>query len=230
MAKQNDETFALDLHNRVTGEELEKLAVRGRCEGRLGCSLEDGDLACHLSGAETKVQQWIRKEELPAGDIAREIYDLLARTIVRLLKAGANINAQDRHGMTALMSAAKNPDPNVVKALMAGGANMYVKDQRGWTALMFAAAAERPNLGVVKAFLDAGADANAIGSGGVTPLMLAAAKNPDPDVVRVLLKSGADVYAKDTAGHDVLWYVQSSKREQGEKAQFLNILREGLSR
>ena len=25
MAKQNDETFALDLHNRVTGEELEKL-------------------------------------------------------------------------------------------------------------------------------------------------------------------------------------------------------------
>ena len=25
MTKQNDETFALDLHNRVTGEELEKL-------------------------------------------------------------------------------------------------------------------------------------------------------------------------------------------------------------
>ncbi len=107
---------------------------------------------------------------------------------------------------------------------------MYAKNQSGWTALMFAAAAERPNLGVVKAFLDAGADANAIGSGGVTPLMLAAAKNPDPDVVRALLKSGADVYAKDTAGHDVLWYVQSSKRDQGEKAQFLSMLQEAFSR
>ena len=72
-----------------SGEALEALALEGRSGGRLGCSMENSDLICHLSGAETKVQQWIRKEELPAGDIAREIYDLLARTIVRLLKAGA---------------------------------------------------------------------------------------------------------------------------------------------
>ena len=72
-----------------SGEALEKLAFCGKSEGRLGCSLENDDLVCHLSGAETKVQQWIRKAELPAEDIAREIYDLLARTIVRMLKAGA---------------------------------------------------------------------------------------------------------------------------------------------
>ncbi len=72
-----------------SGEALEALALQGRCEGRLGCSMENKDLICHLSGAETKVQQWIRKEELSAEDIAREIYDLLARMIVRLLKAGA---------------------------------------------------------------------------------------------------------------------------------------------
>ena len=71
------------------GEALEALAIRGKSEGQLGCSLENGDLVCHLSGAETKVQQWIRKAEMPAEDIAREIYDLLARTIVRMLKAGA---------------------------------------------------------------------------------------------------------------------------------------------
>ena len=72
-----------------SGEELEALAVRGHSEGRLGCSLDTGDLTCHLSGAETKVQQWIREGILSREDIAREIYDLLARTLVRMLKAGA---------------------------------------------------------------------------------------------------------------------------------------------
>lgn len=72
-----------------SGEALEQLAIRGRSEGRLGCSLEKGGLICHLSGAETKAQQWIRNGEAPPEDIAREIYDLLARTILRMLKAGA---------------------------------------------------------------------------------------------------------------------------------------------
>lgn len=71
------------------GEELEQLAVRGKSEGRLGCSMDDGGLTCHLSGAETRVQQWIREGTLPREDIAREIYDLLARTLVRMLQAGA---------------------------------------------------------------------------------------------------------------------------------------------
>ena len=71
------------------GEELEQLAVRGRCEGRLGCSMENGGLICHLSGAETRVGQWIREGNMPREDIAREIYDLLARTLIRMLQAGA---------------------------------------------------------------------------------------------------------------------------------------------
>ena len=71
-----------------SGEELEELAALGHSEGRLGCSMEDRDLVCHLSGAETKVQQWIRDGSLPREDVAREIYDLLARTLVRMLKAG----------------------------------------------------------------------------------------------------------------------------------------------
>ena len=72
-----------------SGEELEKLALRGKSEGLLGCSLDKGDLICHLSGAETKVQQWIQAGIMPREDIAREIYDLLARTLARMLKAGA---------------------------------------------------------------------------------------------------------------------------------------------
>ena len=70
------------------GEALEALAVKGQSEGRLGCSMEDGGLTCHLSGAETRVQQWIRDGNLPRENFAREIYDLLARTLIRMLQAG----------------------------------------------------------------------------------------------------------------------------------------------
>lgn len=71
------------------GEALEALAVHGKSEGRLGCSMDNGGLTCHLSGAETKVQQWIREKTLPREDIAREIYDLLVRTLIRMLQAGS---------------------------------------------------------------------------------------------------------------------------------------------
>ena len=71
------------------GPELEALARKGRSEGLLGCSMSDGDRSCHFSGAESQVQRWIREGKLPAENIAREIYDLLARTIARMLCAGA---------------------------------------------------------------------------------------------------------------------------------------------
>ena len=71
------------------GEALEALAVHGNSEAKLGCSMDDGGLTCHLSGAETRVQKWIREEMLPREDIAREIYDLLARTLIRMLQAGS---------------------------------------------------------------------------------------------------------------------------------------------
>ena len=70
------------------GEALEELAARGRSEGRLGCSMDDGGLSCHLSGAETRVHRWIQEGSIPREDIAREIYDLLARTLIRMLQAG----------------------------------------------------------------------------------------------------------------------------------------------
>lgn len=71
------------------GPELETLAEAGTGRGELGCSLEQGDLYCHLSGAESQVQRWIREGRKDPGDIAREIYDLLARTLARMLRAGA---------------------------------------------------------------------------------------------------------------------------------------------
>lgn len=70
------------------GEALEQLAVRGESRGLLGVSMEDNDRYCHFSGAETQAQRWITEGRMTPEDIAREVYDLLARTVLRLLKAG----------------------------------------------------------------------------------------------------------------------------------------------
>ncbi len=71
------------------GPHLEKWAVMGKSEARLPANLCEGDLYCHFSGAETQVQRWIASGALSKEDIAREVYDLLARTVARMVCAGA---------------------------------------------------------------------------------------------------------------------------------------------
>ncbi len=71
------------------GPHLEKLAVQGRSEAKLPANMADQDLHCHFSGAETQVQRWIKQGAMPKEDIAREVYDLLARTVSRMILAGS---------------------------------------------------------------------------------------------------------------------------------------------
>ena len=78
------------------GLELEKLAERGHSRALLGCSMAGGDLSCHFSGAETKALSWIREGKMSPEDTAREIFDLIARTIARMLLAGRRAAGLDR--------------------------------------------------------------------------------------------------------------------------------------
>ena len=78
------------------GPELEQLAIRGVSEGRLGVSMEQGDLFCHLSGAESQLQRELRRGEARPEDLAREVYDLLARTVARMLRAGKQVTGLDQ--------------------------------------------------------------------------------------------------------------------------------------
>lgn len=71
------------------GPHLEELARRGVSQARLPVSMEQGGAYCHLSGAETQLQRWINAGEMPPEQIAREVYDLLARTVARMILAGA---------------------------------------------------------------------------------------------------------------------------------------------
>jgi ankyrin repeat protein len=59
--------------------------------------------------------------------------------VAAILKAGANINAQDAIGFTALMDAAKNTvHSEVVVLLLQSGADANIVDKNGKTALYFA--------------------------------------------------------------------------------------------
>jgi len=51
-----------------------------------------------------------------------------------LLDRGADIDAYDKHGDTALHLAARNNHPHVVKELLDRGANMEAQNNDGWTA------------------------------------------------------------------------------------------------
>jgi ankyrin repeat protein len=63
--------------------------------------------------------------------------------------------------------------------------------------------------------LERGADPNARGQRGVTPLMMAAgATHPDPGIVRLLIAKGADIAARDQSGRSALdWALLQGENE-----------------
>jgi len=83
------------------GPHLEKLAMscEEQVESLLPVSMEKDGLTCHLSGVETRAQQWIKEGKMSREKIAAEVFDVLARTVARLL-TGACTKA---HAQTALV-------------------------------------------------------------------------------------------------------------------------------
>ena len=113
-----------------------------------------------------------------------------------LLNAGADVNAKDKQGVTALMKALKNGKPEIIKILLNSGAKVNDKEKEsGVTPLMIAAHSNSPE--VIKMLLDAGANVNdSENDHGLTPLMIAAMNNTNPEVIKILLQAGADINAK----------------------------------
>ncbi len=129
-----------------------------------------------------------------------------------LLRAGADVNAAQGDGMTALHWAAERGDEVLGEVLIYAGARMDAGTRIGhYTPLHLAArGAHAP---VVTLLLEAGSDPAArTTNSGASPLHLAAAAS-DPSVVSALVEWGADVNAREAAwGQTPLIFAAANNR------------------
>lgn len=133
-----------------------------------------------------------------------------AERVRELLAGGADANARDGDGATALMRAAHVGNLPLVHALLAAGADVDAADPQGWTALskaVYNADLDRGFADVVQALIDAGASVEAPIGYGIRPLMLAAGYG-ETAVVETLLAAGADVLARNGGGLTALMMVK----------------------
>jgi ankyrin repeat protein len=87
-----------------------------------------------------------------------------------LLEQGADVDAVDEEGMTALHFAAMRKDTDVVRVLLEGGAQVNRQDRRGLTALMHAATSSTSTAEMCALLKDAGGDPTIPIDRGVTAL------------------------------------------------------------
>lgn len=141
--------------------------------------------ACFRYEPDTPLAQAAARDDVPA--------------IRALLAAGADPNAFDRHGGTALIAAARGGHVAAAEALIAGGAQVDLRDRRStaWTPLMHAV--HKRQTATARVLLDRGADPNARIGGGVTALIMSAAYG-DTETVRLLLERGADPRVRASGG------------------------------
>ena len=118
-----------------------------------------------------------------------------AAAVRALLKQGADVNAAQGDGMTALHWAATNGDAALTQMLLSAGANIRATTRLGGiTPLLMAS--QNGHAQVVATLLAAGADANSATATGATALMLAA-RSGNTDTVTRLIETGADVNARE---------------------------------
>ena len=115
--------------------------------------------------------------------------------VEKLIDGGANVDAKDQKGQTALHYAAKAGQTAVARLLIAHGADVNAGDD--WTPLVEAAHCSKE---MVELLLAKGADINA----GKWPALHSALDAGRYDIVELLLAKGADANIRDDKGHTPL--------------------------
>lgn len=115
-------------------------------------------------------------------------------SLVELLNGGADTNAAQIDGMSALHWAAHRDDLDAARLLIESGADPVAENRYGIPPLSLACV--NGNASMLKLLLRAGADPNRSLRGGETPLMTAA-RTGKTEAVRVLLEHGAEVGATE---------------------------------
>lgn len=115
----------------------------------------------------------------------------------QLLSEGADPNARDKFGRTALMEAASSGYTDNIRILLEKGADINARDTVGWSALLRATLSRRTD--TVRLLLQKGADVSVKDHDGMTALSWASSSG-ETAIVRLLLAKGANVNTKDAHG------------------------------
>lgn len=151
------------------------------------------------------------------------------RFVEKLIKAGANVNINDKNGNTPLQLASKQGNTFVVKKLIEAGATVNISDKNGNTPLMLASQTGRLN--TVKWLLANEADKNYINNAGQTALQLALANNNEEiaDLLRNWNRTMAIAVLKelnvlsginpDTIKTDLQEYIGEGGKKRNQKSK-----------
>lgn len=119
------------------------------------------------------------------------------------IKGGANVNAAEEGGDSALHFAANSGKTENVKILLEAGANVHARGRGDDTPLHSATWHSDATAALIKLFIEAGADVNAKNANGETPLHRMSPAG-ESAWVSELLKAGANPNAKASDGETPL--------------------------
>lgn len=128
-----------------------------------------------------------------------------------LLEAGAEANAAQPDGMTALHWAIYHGERSAAARLLEAGADPRAATRYGVSPISIAC--QNGDASLTGALLEAGADANAKLPGGETPLMTAA-RTGNAGVVAMLLEHGAGINATEANGQTALMWAASAGNDE----------------
>jgi ankyrin repeat protein len=129
--------------------------------------------------------------------LAAALRDGDVQAVIKLIEAGADVNARDAEGNTPLILASFYAAPQCVELLLEKGADPNVANRSGVTALIRAAT----NYKKTRLLIDAGAKVGVRTADlGNTPLILAARRAGNSRTVQFLLERGARAAERDEVG------------------------------
>lgn len=150
-----------------------------------------------------------------------------------LIKAGADVNARNKLGITPLMKVAGHANApfhfEIMRELIEAGADVNTVSKGHWTALMYAAAntANTSSIEAVKFLIQNGADVHYITpNGGNTILHYLVYNtlnsNTNTETLKLLLDAGADVNVRNNRGKTVVY----KAFENNIPSNFIKVLME----
>jgi len=157
----------------------------------------------------------VNDSSLPSPERIQELLFEAARIgrddmITPLIDAGADLEAHDIKGHTALVLATYNGHESTTGLLLELGAAADGDTVSG-SPLM--GVCFKGHLRIAKKLIDAGADANQRNSAGQTPLMMASLFG-HRDIIDLLVSNGADLRAIDAAGNDAVSLARAQGNEE----------------